>query len=102
MTQKFSSIYLADLRLTMLQILAASECEVNVSILKHSIIEVTRHRPSGDEVRAEIAWLAERGLVHKRAIGATIEAATITERGEDAATGRAQIHGVLPPDSEDE
>ena len=94
----FSSYYVADLRLAILQLLAASKCETNVSILKASIAEATPHQPAGDQVRQELIWLDERGLVVKRAIGATVSAATITERGEDVAYGRDTVTGIASPE----
>ncbi len=51
---------------------------------------------SRDQVRTALGWLAEQGLVTTRAAGATI-AATATERGLDAAAGRAVVPGVQRP-----
>ncbi len=93
----YSEHYTADLRLAVLQVLTAAKYETNVSILKASLAEASQHRPSGDQLRQEITWLDERGLVTRRAIGATVEAATITERGEDVALGRSKVLGVKPP-----
>ena len=94
---RYAELYVADLRLAILQLLMHAGFETNISIIKAGLAEATQHRPGGEQVRAEISWLAERGLVYRRAIGATVEAATITERGEDVACGRAQVPGVHRP-----
>ena len=93
----YSAVFEADLRLAILQVLTAAETEVNVPILRASIEAATPHRPAAEKLRQEITWLAERGLVAKRAIGASIAAATVTERGEDVARGREGLTGVAAP-----
>ena len=95
----FSERHVADLRLAVLQVLAAAGLETNVPILRASVEEATMHRPAASLVRQELAWLDERGLVTRRAIGASVAAATITERGEDVALGRERIAGVAAPET---
>lgn len=93
----FSERYVADLRLAILQVLTAAGVETNVPILRASVEETTPHRPAASALRQELVWLAERGLATNRAIGASIAAATITERGEDVALGRERLTGVAAP-----
>ena len=95
----YSERYTADLRLAILQMLVAAGLETNVPILRASVEEATPHRPAASQLRQELAWLDERGLVTRRAIGASVAAATITERGEDVALGRERIAGVAVPES---
>ena len=40
------------------------------------------------------------GLAALRAVGASVAAATITERGEDVALGRERLAGVAPPETD--
>ena len=95
----YSEIHTADLRLMILRVLAAATYETNVGILKASIVSASTkiHQPSGEQLRAELLWLAERGLVTTRSIGNAVEAATVTERGADVANGRQRLPGVAWP-----
>lgn len=71
-----------------------------MGILKASIAAASggAHQPSGELLRAELRWLAERGLVTVRSIGGALDAAAITERGADVAAGRQRLTGVAWPD----
>ena len=92
----FSQAYQADLRLAILELLAAAEVETTLPILRASLEAVTAHEPSLDQLAAEARWLKERGLVTLQAQGAAVSAAAITARGEDVATGREKVGGVMP------
>ncbi|SIQ95947.1 hypothetical protein SAMN05421829_108148 [Aromatoleum tolulyticum] len=46
-----------------------------------------------DRVATDCAWLAEQGLVEWKN-----DVATLTDRGSDVATGRAQVPGVKRPE----
>ena len=92
----YAEKFLADFRLTILEILSGAGVETNLTILRSAIEEVSMHRPSMDQLAAEVVWLADRGLLHKYSIGAALSGATITTRGEDAAYGRARVGGVAP------
>ena len=98
MTQTYSERHEANLRLHVLAVLTAAKTEVNVPILRASIEQTTPHRPAALQLRQELVWLSERALVTLRSIGASIVAATITERGEDVALGRERLAGVDRPD----
>lgn len=53
--------------------------------------------PAGrDQVRVELAWLAEQGLATCTEVGSLVVAA-LTARGEDAATGAVTVPGVRRP-----
>lgn len=49
-----------------------------------------------DQIRSDLAWLAENGLVSLRVIS-TATIATMTERGGDIAAGRSTDPGVARP-----
>ena len=99
MNPTYSERFEANLRLHVLAVLAAAGTEVNVPILRASIEQATPHRPGALQLRQELVWLSERALVTLRRIGASIAAATITERGEDVALGREHLAGVDRPDT---
>jgi len=48
-------------------------------------------------LRADLAWLAEQGLVTIEEV-ATVMIATVTRRGGDVAFGRAVVPGVRRPE----
>ena len=95
----YSERFAADLRRTVLAVLAAAMAETNLPILRAAVAESSPHDPSMAQLRAEIVWLADKGLVHMRRIGAAIEGCTITERGDDVAAGRERVMGVAPPET---
>lgn len=84
----------ADRRGALLQILSAAGAPVNPVMLRAALEEATLHRPSLDQVRADLAWLSQHGAVVLEGGPAEIQTATLTERGEDLARGRTQILGV--------
>jgi len=50
------------------------------------------------DVRRDIAWLEEHGLISTQAVGpASMPESTITRLGEDVARGRTTIPGVRRP-----
>lgn len=84
------------LRITLLRILdRAPEYRANDSVLADAAyasgLGVAR-----DRVRTELAWLAEQGLVTIESFE-TLQVATITQRGQDVAAGRATVPGVKRP-----
>jgi hypothetical protein len=86
-----------DRRLVLLRLLAdAPGYAANESILLEAV-ESFGHRPSRDALRADLAWLAEQGLVTIEEV-ATVMIATVTRRGGDVAFGRAVVPGVRRPE----
>jgi hypothetical protein len=84
------------LRITILRLLEAQAgYSANCSILRDGA-EAVGLTASRDQVRGEIAWLAEQGLVTMRAVE-NLTIAKSTERGLDVAAGRARVPGVKPP-----
>lgn len=87
-----------DRRLVILRLLdQAPGCAANDSIL-HSGLDHVGHRCSRDQVKTDLAWLAEQGLVRvERLDGDHIVIAALTDRGLDVQAGRATVPGVKRP-----
>ena len=99
----FSEKHVANLRLLILLVLKAATGDVSVGVLKGAISKMSpNHHPSGSQVRAELRWLHERGIVYTRLISGAVEGAVITERGHDVASGREVITGVMVPIADDD
>ena len=83
-------------RIAILRVLdAAPGCRANSSIL-HSALDDLGLTCTRDQVKGELAWLAEQRLVTNAETGALV-VATITERGADVAAGRTVVPGVQRP-----
>ena len=85
-----------DRRLSILLLLTASPGGAANEALLQAALPDYGHEPSLDQVRADLAWLAEQGLtetsdIHGLAVG------RILARGEDVAAGRAIVPGVKKP-----
>lgn len=92
----FADLLTEDLRLAVLRLLDQAEgYDLNIHILRDALARLS-HRPSVDKLRSELAWLEEQGLVVTHQVG-SIVVATATERGLDAAHGRAKVPGVKRP-----
>ncbi len=84
------------LRLAVLRLLnEAPACRANSSII-HSAVHHLGLSASRDQVRTELVWLREQGLVTLQEMG-DLFVATATERGVEAAEGRASVPGVQRP-----
>lgn len=91
-----SSVFQEHLRISILRLLSGAPAyRANSSIL-HG--ETTRFglAASRDQVKTEMAWLAEQGLIVTEDVGGMV-VATLTERGLDVAEGRAVQPGVQRP-----
>ena len=83
-------------RLTILRLLEEDpNYTMNESMLTDMVPEFG-FTQSRDQVRSELAWLREQGLV-KYDSNPVIIIATLTERGEDVALGRTTVPGVKRP-----
>jgi hypothetical protein len=86
-----------DRRLSLLLVLDQTPgYSANAFLLRDAIGQIYGHNASLDQVRGDIAWLAEQALVTSRTVG-DVTLATLTARGVDAATGRASVPGVKKP-----
>lgn len=84
------------LRLALLrQLNDAPAFRANSSIL-HSIMPKLGLAATRDQIRTELTWLAEQGLVTVEDLNGLL-VVTATERGIDVAEGRAVVPGVQRP-----
>ncbi|MGH7027363.1 VpaChn25_0724 family phage protein [Brevundimonas sp.] len=84
------------LRIALLRaLLDCPECKANDSILR-DLVATVGLSATRDQVRGVIAWLSEQGLTRHTDLGG-LYVATLTERGEDVAMGRATAPGVRRP-----
>ena len=93
---KFNDFQTADRRLVILKGLeAAAQYRANLLLLRR-YCDAVGHVVSSDRIAADVAWLAEQGLVEHDTSG-PIAVATLTARGLDVASGRAEVPGVQRP-----
>lgn len=93
----YSEHFAKHLRLVVLRLLSeASEYRLNASIITDAAqahgLSATR-----SQIRTELAWLAEQGLLVATEPAPGLVVGTITERGLDVAAGRAAVPGVQRP-----
>ncbi|MFW9644004.1 ArsR family transcriptional regulator [Vibrio parahaemolyticus] len=92
----FKELLTEDQRLVILRSLHEMQgYEANESIID-SCLDAYGHKISRDAVRTHLFWLQEQGLVALREV-AGCQVARLTGRGEDVATGQAQVPGVKRP-----
>lgn len=85
-----------DRRLVVLLLLEQSEAYSSNEYLLSAALPGFGHQVSQDRLRSDLAWLAEQGLVTVEQLG-SLHVATATQRGLDAAAGRAVVPGVKRP-----
>lgn len=83
-------------RLDILDLLAEAPGYSHNDAVLRSALAAVGHAVSADALRAELAWLAEQGLVEVSAVG-EVRVARLRERGDDVAAGRAECPGVARP-----
>ncbi|MFD3263345.1 VpaChn25_0724 family phage protein [Phenylobacterium ferrooxidans] len=92
----YAAHFSEHLRLAILKVLnTAPACRANSSIL-HSAVDELGLTATRDQVKTELAWLAEQRLLTNVAAGDLV-VATLTERGCDVADGRTVTPGVRRP-----
>lgn len=92
----FSTHLCHDRRLVILRLLSElQQYRANSSVLAMAL-QRFGHACTRDQVKTELAWLAEQTLVQVDDLGAVL-VATVTERGLDVACGRAVVPGVARP-----
>lgn len=95
--KSFDQQYREDRRLVLLRLLAeAPGYRANSSNLQ-AYLGTLAVRATRDDVRTDLAWLAEQGLVTTEEVVAGVTVATITARGNDVAAGLALVPGVSRP-----
>lgn len=93
----FQDTITADRRLSLLLVLKETPgYTANAFLLRDAIDSIYGHSASVDQVRTDLAWLGEQGVVTVRVAG-EVTMATMTQRGADVAAGRANVPGVKRP-----
>lgn len=95
MTQ-YADFLRQDVRLVILRLLVEMTAyRANSSVLTMALDEYG-HTLSRDQVKTELHWLAEQGALTVADVGPVL-VATLTERGQDIAAGRARVPGIKRP-----
>ena len=86
----------ADRRLVALHLLVNSAGYAANEYLIEAGLGDQGHVVSNDQVRGELSWLAEQGLITTDNVGG-VTVAKLTRRGHDVAHGKAHVPGVKRP-----
>jgi hypothetical protein len=90
----FAATIAEDRRLSILLVLEQTPgYSTNAYLLQTAIDQIYGHVASADQVKTDIAWLAEQSLVSVREVS-RVTLATLSARGADVAAGRAVVPGV--------
>jgi hypothetical protein len=93
----FAQTLTEDRRLSLLLGLAETPgYRANAFLLRDAIAQIYGHSASIDQVKTDLAWLAEQGLATTHTTGDVVMA-TMTARGADVAAGLAHVPGVKKP-----
>nr|WP_217350439.1 ArsR family transcriptional regulator [Azonexus fungiphilus] len=85
-----------DVRLVILRVLSEMpEYRANSSVITN-VLDQFGHAVTRDQVKTELRWLEEQGLIQLAEVGSVL-VATLLERGQDVARGRAKVDGVAKP-----
>lgn len=85
-----------DVRLVLLRVLdEMPSYRANSSVLAN-VLHQFGHAATHDQVKTELRWLAEQGLLTLDEAGGVL-VATLAERGQDVAEGRAVVDGIARP-----
>lgn len=93
---QFANYIREDQRLVILRVLANMPSYTANSSVLHGALTQVGHNPSRDQIKTEIQWLAEQGLVTVENVFDLL-VARITERGADVAAARITVPGVKKP-----
>ena len=92
----FAEYLRKDLRLVALRVLSETPgFRANSSVLSN-LLDRFGHAVTRDQMKTELRWLSEQGLVELDEAGSVL-VAKLTERGQDVAEGRAVVDGVARP-----
>jgi DNA-binding transcriptional ArsR family regulator len=94
----FDQVLAEDRRLAMLRLLVEANGEANESVL-YTGLEMLGHRTelTRANVRSDLKYLEERGLVTLSWFGDKVCIAKISERGVEVSEGRTRVEGVKKP-----
>lgn len=98
MKKTYAQTLSEERRLVLLRILSELPAYRSNSSTLYNLLGQWGHHPSRDQVKTELRWLQEQQLIDVDAIAdGDVLVATLTERGQDVATGRALVDGVQRP-----
>ncbi|WP_336142433.1 VpaChn25_0724 family phage protein [Acinetobacter sp. 102] len=86
-----------DMRLVVLRSLSELPTYRSNSSVLHAFVTRYGHSFSRDQLRTELHWLAEQGLLVIEENLDTVLVVKLTERGADVAKGFVVTHGVKRP-----
>lgn len=93
----FKDHLIEDMRLVVLRSLSEMpQYRLNSSVL-HTFITRYGHSFSRDQLRTQLYWLVEQGLIKIEDDLGSVLVVKLTERGDDVAHGRITTHGVKRP-----
>ena len=92
----FAKFLAEDRRLVILRVLTALPGYRTNSFLLHTLLGKFGHEPSVDQIKTDLTWLQEQGLVAVEDVEG-VYVATLSTRGADVAAGRAVVPGVKRP-----
>jgi len=96
MSNQYADFLREDQRLVMLRILSELPQYSSNSSVMANLLGRYGHHPSRDQVKGDLTWLGEQGLLTIDDIGSVL-VVTLTERGGEVAEGRASVPGVSKP-----
>lgn len=92
----FSAHLTEDRRLVTLRLLAELPAYRSNSSVLTVALERYGHAATRDQVKTDLRWLEEQGLLKCEEVGPVL-VATLAERGMDVSKGRAVVPGVARP-----
>lgn len=92
----FADYLRKDVRLVTLRVLSEMPSYRANSSVVAGLMDQFGHSVTRDQIKTELRWLEEQGLVTIDQAGSVL-VATLTERGQDVAEGRAVVDGIARP-----
>lgn len=84
-------------RLVILRLLSEQNAYMSNSAVLHAGLHHLGIASSRDEVRTDLAWLAEQGLLRLDEAAEGVYVATLSARGLDLVQGQTHVPGVAKP-----
>lgn len=91
-------LFREERRLAALKVLAKAPGRSANGYVLHKALTSLGHSCTLDQVKVELAWLAEQGFLRCEDLSAAVVVATLTSRGHDIQAGLAVAPGVAIPD----
>lgn len=96
----FSRLLREHWRLTILRAMAEVPAQGSNESALTQFVNLFHPGTTRDQIRSEMTWLAEQGLLKVELVG-ELMVATITKRGVDVGKGHSRVPGVARPSAED-